>query len=90
MTTVTPTAVPTDPVPPAALEALRTELVDLLGERGVSADERTRTRASVDEATMSPILSEQLPLGLADLVASPRAPTRSPPPCRPPSDTASP
>ncbi|GAA1494562.1 FAD-binding oxidoreductase [Curtobacterium herbarum] len=71
MTTVTPTAVPTAPVPPAALEALRAELVDLLGERGVSADQRTRERASVDEATMSPILSEQLPLGLADLVASP-------------------
>lgn len=71
MTTVTPTAVPTAPVPPAALEALRAELVDLLGERGVSSDQRTRERASVDEATMSPILSEQLPLGLADLVASP-------------------
>ncbi|WIB13279.1 FAD-binding oxidoreductase [Curtobacterium sp. MCPF17_052] len=37
----------------------------------MSADQRTRERASVDEATMSPILSEQLPLGLADLVASP-------------------
>ncbi|MCP1502838.1 FAD/FMN-containing dehydrogenase [Curtobacterium herbarum] len=71
MTTVTPTAVPTAPVPPAALEALRAELVDLLGERGVSTDQHTRERASVDEATMSPILSEQLPLGLADLVASP-------------------
>ncbi|NII42351.1 FAD/FMN-containing dehydrogenase [Curtobacterium flaccumfaciens] len=71
MTTVTPTAVPTAPVPPAALEALRADLVELLGERGVSADQRTRERASVDEATMSPILSEQLPLGLADLVASP-------------------
>lgn len=71
MTTVTPTAVPTTPVPPATLEALRAELVDLLGERGVSTDQRTRERASVDEATMSPILSEQLPLGLADLVASP-------------------
>lgn len=53
------------------LSALRAELVDLLGERGVSDDLRTRERASVDEATMSPILSEQLPLGLADLVASP-------------------
>ncbi|PCN47792.1 dehydrogenase [Curtobacterium sp. 'Ferrero'] len=59
------------PASPAALEALRTELVALLGERGVSADQKTRERASVDEATMSPILSEQLPLGLADLVASP-------------------
>lgn len=56
---------------PAALEALRADLVALLGDRGVSADQRTRERASVDEATMSPILSAQLPLGLADLVASP-------------------
>lgn len=56
---------------PTTIEALRAELVDLLGERGVSADQRTRERASVDEATMSPILTEQLPLGLADLVASP-------------------
>ncbi|VVJ17402.1 Uncharacterised protein [Amycolatopsis camponoti] len=54
-----------------SIEALRAELVELLGERGVSADLKTRERASVDEATMSPILSEQLPLGLADLVAYP-------------------
>jgi len=53
------------------IEALRAELAELLGERGVSADLKTRERASVDEATMSPILSEQLPLGLADLVAYP-------------------
>ncbi|OXM61950.1 FAD-binding oxidoreductase [Amycolatopsis vastitatis] len=54
-----------------SIEALRAELVELLGERGVSADPKTRERASVDEATMSPILTEQLPLGLADLVAYP-------------------
>jgi FAD/FMN-containing dehydrogenase len=66
MTIVTPVS-----ASPTTIEALRAELVDLLGERGVSADERTRARASVDEATMSPILTEQLPLGLADLVASP-------------------
>ncbi|PZE54842.1 FAD-binding oxidoreductase [Curtobacterium sp. MCPF17_001] len=69
MTIVTPATVGT--ASPATLEALRADLVTLLGERGVSADQRTRERASVDEATMSPILSEQLPLGLADLVASP-------------------
>lgn len=56
---------------PETIEALRAELVELLGGRGVSADLKTRERASVDEATMSPILSEQLPLGLADLVAYP-------------------
>ncbi len=66
MTTVAPAS-----VSPTTIEALRADLVALLGERGVSADQRTRERASVDEATMSPILSEQLPLGLADLVASP-------------------
>ncbi|GAA3343008.1 FAD-binding oxidoreductase [Curtobacterium pusillum] len=65
MTTTAPTATT------EALAALRAELLALLGERGVSDDRRTRERASVDEATMSPILSEQLPLGLADLVASP-------------------
>jgi FAD/FMN-containing dehydrogenase len=58
-------------VPSEALVALRGELMTLLGERGVSDDLRTRERASVDEATMSPIISEQLPLGLADLVAWP-------------------
>ena len=56
---------------PETIEALRAELVGLLGERGVNADLKTRERASVDEATLSPILSEQLPLGLADLVAYP-------------------
>ncbi|MFC0430851.1 FAD-binding oxidoreductase [Kutzneria buriramensis] len=56
---------------PDSVDALRAELVEMLGERGVSADLKTRERASVDEATMSPILSEQLPLGLADLVAYP-------------------
>ena len=65
MTTTAPTTTS------AAIAALRADLVELLGDRGVSDDQRTRERASVDEATMSPILSEQLPLGLADLVASP-------------------
>jgi len=55
----------------SSITALHAELVELLGERGVSLDLRTRERASVDEATMSPIISEQLPLGLADLVAYP-------------------
>lgn len=56
---------------PTAIAALHAALVEILGERGVSADLRTRERASVDEATLSPIISEQLPLGLADLVAYP-------------------
>ena len=56
---------------PVALEALQAELIELLGERGVSSDLRIRERSSVDGAKMSPILTEKLPLGLADLVAFP-------------------
>lgn len=50
---------------------LEAELRELLGPRGVSSDLRLRERASVDGARMSPLISEQLPLGLADLVAFP-------------------
>ncbi len=53
------------------LAGLQAELVELLGPRGVSTDLRIRERASVDGAKMSPIITEQLPLGLADLVAFP-------------------
>ncbi|MBS4753130.1 FAD-binding oxidoreductase [Nocardioides sp. zg-ZUI104] len=53
------------------LTGLHAELIELLGERGVSTDLGTRQRASVDGCPMSPILSAQLPLGLADLVAYP-------------------
>ncbi|WP_207453657.1 FAD-binding oxidoreductase [Herbiconiux sp. SYSU D00978] len=57
--------------PASALAALEAELVELLGARSVSSDPRIRERASVDGARMSPILTERLPLGLADLVAYP-------------------
>src|SRR4051794_15419697 len=53
----------------APVLVLEQELRDILGDRGVSAEPRVRERASVDGAPMSPILAEQLPLGLADLVA---------------------
>jgi len=53
------------------VDALEAELGDLLGPRGVTADLRMRERASVDGARMSPLISELLPLGLADLVAFP-------------------
>jgi len=53
------------------LAGLEAELRDLLGPRGVSADLRLRERASVDGGRMSPLITEQLPLGLADLVAFP-------------------
>lgn len=51
------------------IAGLHAELSDLLGPRGVSADARLRERASVDGARMSPLISELLPLGYADLVA---------------------
>jgi FAD/FMN-containing dehydrogenase len=54
-----------------AIHALHRDLIDLLGDGGVSDDLRARERASTDAATLSPIISEQLPLGLADLVAYP-------------------
>jgi FAD/FMN-containing dehydrogenase len=53
------------------IAALHEELAAMLGERGVSVDLRSRERASIDGATMSPIILEQLPLGLADIVAYP-------------------
>jgi FAD/FMN-containing dehydrogenase len=53
------------------IAALAEELAVLLGPRGVTTELRGREKASVDGAKMSPILAEQLPLGLADLVAFP-------------------
>jgi len=60
--------------PPAAQEALvalEGELRTLLGERGVSVELAAREKASLDGSRLSPVISEQLPLGLADLVAYP-------------------
>ncbi|WP_308291636.1 FAD-binding oxidoreductase [Microbacterium sp. G2-8] len=54
-----------------AVQELHNDLVDLLGARGVSADARMLERASVDGARMSPVISELLPLGVAELVAFP-------------------
>ena len=53
------------------VEALHIELLDLLGAKGVSVELAARERASVDGSRMSPVISELLPLGLADLVAYP-------------------
>lgn len=55
----------------AALVELERRLEAALGARGVSRDLRVRERASVDGARMSPVISEMLPLGIADLVAFP-------------------
>ena len=57
-----------------AIDALHDELSALLGEDGVSVELTARERASTDAATLSPIICELLPLGLADLVAYPRTP----------------
>ena len=56
---------------PTAVADLQADLVALLGPRQVTAELRARERASVDGARMSPVISELLPLGLADLVAFP-------------------
>ena len=53
------------------IEALADELRTLLGDASVSTDLAARERASIDGARLSPVISEQLPLGLADLVAYP-------------------
>ncbi|MFZ2964604.1 MAG: FAD-binding oxidoreductase [Rhodoglobus sp.] len=53
------------------LPGLEAELRELLGDKGVSAELAARERASVDGSRLSPVISEQLPLGLADLVAYP-------------------
>ena len=54
---------------PTAIDALAAELRDLLGDRNVSTEPRVRERASADGSRMSPVIVEQLPLGLADVVA---------------------
>lgn len=54
------------------LSALETELRELLGERGVSAEPAAREKASNDGSYLSPVIREQLPLGRADLVAYPQ------------------
>jgi FAD/FMN-containing dehydrogenase len=56
---------------PEQITALAAELAVILGERGVTTELRGREKASLDGAKMSPILAEQLPLGLADIVAFP-------------------
>jgi FAD/FMN-containing dehydrogenase len=56
---------------PQSVAALAEELTALLGPGGVSTDGATRERASQDGSKLSPVITEQLPLGLADLVAYP-------------------
>jgi len=56
-----------------AIEELERELVQLLGQEGVSTAPEVRRKASIDGSTMSPILAPQLPIGLADIVAFPKS-----------------
>jgi FAD/FMN-containing dehydrogenase len=53
------------------LESLKTELLDLLGDLAVSDEPASLDRASADGSYLSPVISEQLPLGRAELVAYP-------------------
>ena len=53
------------------IDALAAELRGILGERGVTTEEAVLDRASVDGSRLSPVISEQLPLGRAELVAYP-------------------
>jgi FAD/FMN-containing dehydrogenase len=55
------------------IAGLEAELRELLGDKGVSVELAARERASVDGSRLSPVISEQLPLGLADLVAYPES-----------------
>lgn len=54
-----------------AIAELVARLRLIVGERQVRTDLRARERASIDGATMSPVLMDSHPLGLADLVALP-------------------
>jgi FAD/FMN-containing dehydrogenase len=54
-----------------AVEALAAQLREIVGEDGVTTERRARERASLDGAKMSPVILEQLPLGLADVVTFP-------------------
>lgn len=47
------------------------ELRKLIGHDAVSTEQADRERASIDGSYLSPVISEQLPLGLADVVAYP-------------------
>lgn len=51
---------------------LAAELRELLGDLMVSDEPQTLDRASADGSYLSPVISEQLPLGRADLVAYPQ------------------
>ena len=55
----------------STIDALAAELRELIGENAVSAEDAALDRASRDGSYLSPVISEQLPLGRAQLVAYP-------------------
>ncbi|MBZ5738451.1 FAD-binding oxidoreductase [Nocardioides mangrovi] len=58
-------------VAPDTMHALAAELRELIGADAVSDDPASLDKASVDGAVMSPVVVDRLPLGRAQLVASP-------------------
>lgn len=55
----------------ATIDALATELRELLGADAVSDEPQALDRASIDGSHLSPVIAEQLPLGRAQLVCYP-------------------
>lgn len=55
----------------AMIDALATELRELLGADAVSDEPQALDRASIDGSHLSPVIAEQLPLGRAQLVCYP-------------------
>ncbi len=53
------------------IAALAAELRELLGDRGISIEPPALERASADGSYLSPVIREQLPLGVAEIVAWP-------------------
>jgi len=61
----------TNRVDDSTIDALAAELRELIGENAVSSEDAALDRASRDGSYLSPVISEQLPLGRAQLVAYP-------------------
>ena len=55
----------------AMIDALATELRELLGADAVIDEPQALDRASIDGSHLSPVIAEQLPLGRAQLVCYP-------------------
>ena len=58
-------------VDPATIDAIAAELRELIGESAVSTEDAALERASRDGSYLSPVISAQLPLGRAQIVAYP-------------------